>query len=167
MNYAKNNCKNMDLINVSNAEIKEYYKATKDWKSYYNFVLEEVLEEYKDNESMLQLIKILSKHLHNYSNKDYINVSVERIIERKKHRITCKPYLKTTLCNYRIKIHNKHNNPYILLEEKAHKSCIDLYLNDINNIQVEEQYNGQQYHITFRYDDNVDYDMYVSNYDKV
>ena len=156
-----------NLINVSNAEIKEFYKATKDFKSYYNFVLEEVLEEYKDNESMLQLIKILSKHLHNYSNKDYINVSVERIIERKKHRIICKPYLKTTLSNYIVKISNDYNEPCIIINEKSHNSCIDLYLNDIKDINIEDEYNGQQYHITFRYDDSIDYDMYISNYDKV
>ena len=156
-----------DLINVSNAEIKEFYKATKDFKSYYNIILKEILEEYKDNKPMLQLIKILSKHLLKYSDKDFINVSVERVVKRTRNNAKCKPYLKTTFCNYIVKISNEYNNPCILLEEKAHKSCIDLYLNDINNIQVEEQYNGQQYHITFRYDDNVDYDMYVSNYDKV
>ena len=156
-----------DLINVSNAEIKEYYKVTKDWKSYYNFILNEILEEYKDNESMLQLIKILSKHLNNYSDKDFINVSVERVVKRTRNNAKCKPYLKTTFCNYIVKISNEYNNPCIIIYEKSHNSCIDLYLNDIKDINIEDEYNGQQYHITFRYDDSIDYDMYISNYDKV
>lgn len=154
-----------NLIDVSNAEIKEFYKATKDWKSYYTFILNEILEEYKDNESMLQLIKILSKHLHNYSDEDCIYVSVERVIKRTKNKTTCRPYLKTTLCNYIVKMNNDYNDPCIIINEKSHNSCIDLYFSDIKDIQIEDEYNGQQYHITFRYDDNVDYDMYVSNFD--
>lgn len=153
-----------DLINVSNAEIKEYYKAAKDWKSYHNFILNEILEEYKDNESMLQLIKILSKHLHNYSDKDYISVSVERVMKRTKNKTTYRPYLNTMIKEYHVLFNNDYNDSNFIVKNKQ-QTFIDLNFSDIKDIQIEDEYNGQQYHITFRYDDNVDYDMYVSNFD--
>lgn len=103
-----------NLIDVSNAEIKEFYKATNDWKSYYTFILNEILEEYKDNESMLQLIKILSKHLHNYSDKDYISVSVERVMKRTKSKTTYRPYLNTMIKEYHILFNNDYKGSMML-----------------------------------------------------